>query len=83
MTRQATSHVSVRAEVMREDTCVLVENFDPFHIFYYKSATMLGFNKQSKMVCAHFNSMGYNADSFMVGAPQLPQLGTAPIEANK
>jgi hypothetical protein len=41
MTRQAKKHLSVRAEVLREDTCVLVENFDPFRIFDYKSATML------------------------------------------
>jgi hypothetical protein len=41
MTRQAMKHLSVRTEVLREDTCVLVEKFDPFRIFDYKSATML------------------------------------------
>jgi hypothetical protein len=64
MTRQAMRHVSVRSEVIREDTCILVEDFDPFCIFDYKSATMLDVEQQNKIVCAHLNSMGYNADSF-------------------
>jgi hypothetical protein len=68
MTRQAMRHVSVRSEVMRENTCILVEDFDPFCIFDYKSATMLDVEQQNKIVCAHLNSMGYNADSFMVKA---------------
>jgi hypothetical protein len=41
MMRQAMRHVSVRSEMMREDNCILVEDFDPFCIFDYKSATML------------------------------------------
>jgi hypothetical protein len=68
MTRQAMRHVSVRSEVMREDNCILVEEFDPFCIFDYKSATMLDVEQQNKIVCAHLNSMGYNADSFVVKA---------------
>jgi hypothetical protein len=35
ITRQAMRHVSVRAKALREETCVIVENFDPFQIFYY------------------------------------------------
>jgi hypothetical protein len=61
-------HVSVRAEVLLEDNSVLVENFDPFCIFYYKSAAMLDIEQQNKMVCAHLSSMAYNADSFVVKA---------------
>jgi hypothetical protein len=55
-------------EVLREDTCVLLENFDPFRIFDYKSATMLDVKQHNKMVCVHLNSTRYNADSFMVKA---------------
>jgi hypothetical protein len=51
MTRQEMRHVSVRSEVLHEETCVLVENFDPFCIFYYKSATMLDVKHQSNMGC--------------------------------
>jgi hypothetical protein len=54
--------------VLREDTCILVKDFDPFCIFYYKSAIMLDVKHQNKSVCAHLKSMGYNADSFMVKA---------------
>jgi hypothetical protein len=68
MTRQAMRHVSVRSEVMREDNCILVEDFDPFCIFDYKSATMLYVEQQNKIICAHLNSMGYNADSFVIKA---------------
>jgi hypothetical protein len=68
MMRQAMRHVSVRSVVMREDACILVEEFDPFCIFDYKSATMLDVEQQNKIVCAHLNSMGYNADSFVVKA---------------
>jgi hypothetical protein len=35
MTRQAMRHVSVLSEVMREDNCILVEDFDTFCIFDY------------------------------------------------
>jgi hypothetical protein len=55
MTRQSMRHVSVRSEVLREDTCILVEDFDPFCIFDYKSATMLDVEHQNKIVCAHLN----------------------------
>jgi hypothetical protein len=68
MMRQEMRHVSVRLEVLRKDNCILVEDFDPFCIFYYKSATMLDVEQQNKIVCAHLNSMGYNADSFVVKA---------------
>jgi hypothetical protein len=68
MTRQAMRHVSVRAEVLREVNCVVVENVYPFRIFYYKYATMLDVEQQNKMVCPHLNAMGYNADSFVVKA---------------
>jgi hypothetical protein len=68
MTRQAMRHVSVRSEVMREDNCILVEDFDPFCIFDNNYATMLDVEQQNKIVCAHLNSMGYDADSFMVKA---------------
>jgi hypothetical protein len=68
MTRQALRHRSVHAEVLREDNCVLVENFDPFRLFYYKSATVLDVEQQNKMVCTHSDSLGYNVDSFVVKA---------------
>jgi hypothetical protein len=68
MTRQAMRHVSVRPEVMREDNSILVEDFDPFWIFDCKSATVLDVEQQNKIVFPHLNSMGYNADSFVVKA---------------
>jgi hypothetical protein len=68
MIQQAMRHVSVRSEVLHEDTCIIVEDFYPFCIFYYKSATMLDVKQKNKIVCAHLNSMGYNADSFVVKA---------------
>jgi hypothetical protein len=58
----------VRSEVLREDTCIIVEYSDLFCIFYYKSATMLDVEQQNRIVCAHLKSMGYNDDSFAVKA---------------
>jgi hypothetical protein len=70
MMRQAMRHLSVRPEVMREDTCILVEDFDPFCIFDYKSATMLDVEHHNKIVFVHLNSMGFNGDSFVFKAHQ-------------
>jgi hypothetical protein len=60
MTRQALKHCSMRAEVLCDDNCVLVDHFGPFKVFDYKYATTLDVGQQNKMVCAHLNSMGYN-----------------------
>jgi hypothetical protein len=66
MTQHVLKHYSVRAEVLRDDTCVIVKHFDLFKVFYYKSATMLDVEQHNTMVCDHSNLMGYNVDIFMV-----------------
>jgi hypothetical protein len=68
MMQQALKCCSVCAEVLHDDSCVLVEQCDPFKVFYYKCVTMLDDEQHNKMVCTNLNSMGYNVDSFVVKA---------------
>jgi hypothetical protein len=67
-TKQAMRHKSVRSEVARDDTVIVIECFNPFLSFNYKMATMLEVEQQKKVACAHLNELGFNCDGFLIKA---------------
>jgi hypothetical protein len=67
-TRQAMRHNSVRSEVARYDTVIVIECFNPFLSFDYKTATMLEVQQQNTLACDHINKLGLNCDGFLIKA---------------
>jgi hypothetical protein len=67
-TRQAMRHKSVRSEVARDDTAIVIECFNPYLSFDYKTANMLEVQHQNKLACAHLNELGFNGDGFCIKA---------------
>jgi hypothetical protein len=58
----------VRSEVAGDDTVIVIECFNPFLSFDYKTATMLEVQQQNKLACAHLNELGFNGDGFLIKA---------------
>jgi hypothetical protein len=52
----------VRSGAARDDTVIVIECFNPFLSFDYKTATMLEVQKQNKRACAPLNELGFNGD---------------------
>jgi hypothetical protein len=61
-------HKSVCSEVARDDTVIVIEFFNPFLSFDYKTATMLEVQQKNKLACAHLNELGFNGDGFLIKA---------------
>jgi hypothetical protein len=61
-------HKSVCSEVARDDTVILIEFFNSFLSFDYKTATMLEVEQQIKIDCAHLNELGFYGDGFLIKA---------------
>jgi hypothetical protein len=66
-------HNSVRSEVARDDTVIVIKCFNPFLSLDYKTATMLEVQQQNKLTCAHLNELGFNGDGFLIKARQRLQ----------
>jgi hypothetical protein len=60
----------VRNELAKDDTVILIECFDPFLSFDYKTATMLEVDHQHTLACAHLNELGFNGDRFLIKSQQ-------------
>jgi hypothetical protein len=67
-TRQAMKNKSVRSEVSRDDTVIVIECFNHFLSFDYKTAAMLEVQQQNKLACAHLNKLGFNGGGFLIKA---------------
>jgi hypothetical protein len=59
---------SVRSEVAKDDTVIVIEYFNPFLSFDYNTATMLEVQQQNKPDCAHLIELGFNGDGFFIKA---------------
>jgi hypothetical protein len=67
-TRQAMRNISVRSEVARDDTVIVMACFNIFLSFDYKTSIMLEVQQQNKLACAHLNEPGFNGDGFFIKA---------------
>jgi hypothetical protein len=61
-------HKRVRSEVARDDTVIVIECFNTFISFDYKTTTTLEVQQQNKLASAHLNELGFNGDGFSIKA---------------
>jgi hypothetical protein len=69
-TRQAMRHKRVISEAARDGTVIVIECFDPYLSFDYKTATMLEVQQQNKLACDHLNELCFNGDVFLIKVRQ-------------